>query len=333
MRAQDLGGDKLMSKVQITRRRFAAGIGLLAASAGSAFAQSPPPKVVREPPPAGWPAKEIYPVWPGPAPGIDDFRPPVLAADWSAAFLRGVSTPAVNVFRAKRPNGRGVLVCPGGAYFSLSIGNEGVDIANALTPFGISVFVLTYRLPGEGWQSREDVPLQDAQRAMRLIRANAGKFSVDPEKLGVLGFSAGGHLAATLATDHAQGVYQALDDTDRQSARPAFAGLIYPLISLYASDFTKRMLLGDGPTAAQLVRRSPELHVAHNTPRCFLASAMDDSVVAPDHHAFIMLNALRQNRVPAEAHFFETGEHGFGVGKPGTPNAHWPAMFAEWLAI
>ncbi len=139
-------------------------------------------------------------------------------------FLRNVVKPDLHVFRPARANGHAVLVIPGGAYWFVSVANEGAELAERLTPLGITVFVLTYRLPGEGWKHRSDVPLQDAQRAMRVIRSSASRFGIDADKLSVLGFSAGGHLAATLATAHAEQTYARVDSADELSARPLAGG-------------------------------------------------------------------------------------------------------------
>ena len=182
--------------------------------AGQASAQTAP-KVFAPTPP--WPPREHFMLWPGPPPGspagadrhsnVPVPLPPGTPQRWEM----GIRHPYVGVFRAARPNGRAVLVMPGGGYSFVSLINEGVDIANALNALGITVFVLVYRLPGEGWLSRTEAPLQDAQRAMRLIRARADGYGVDPAKIGICGFSAGGHLGGTLCVGHGDQVYQPAD--------------------------------------------------------------------------------------------------------------------------
>lgn len=313
-----------------SRRAFGAGVAASLLS-GATLAQTAPPAV------AGWaeawPPKEVLPLWPGDPPGWRGGVTPGLPADWPPNFLRGVARPTLNVFRPARPNGQALLVCPGGAYLAISAANEGVEVARTFNALDVTVFVLAYRLPGEGWDNRVDAPLQDAQRAMRLIRANAAAFGVRPEAVGVLGFSAGGHLAATLATDHAQSVYAPLDAVDRQSARPAFAGLLYPVITMIGPQAHARsrdQLLGAQPSPAAAARRSPDLRVSAATPPCFVAHAADDTTVSMDN-SLGMLAALRAARIRCEAHLFETGEHAFGVGRPGAPSALWPQLFRRWM--
>jgi acetyl esterase/lipase len=248
-------------------------------------------------------------------------------------FVRNVARPKLHVFRPSRPNGDALLVVPGGAYQFVSISNEGVDIGARMTALGITVFVLTYRLPGEGWVHRADVPLQDAQRAMRVIRSRAARFGVDERKVGVLGFSAGGHLAATLATQHAEQTYEAVDAADEHSARPFAAGLIYPVVTMlkpWTHELSRDLLLGKAPTEADIEHRSAERHVGAATPPAFIVHAIDDPAV-PVENSLRMMNAMREAHRPVEAHFLQEGGHAFGVGYPGTPSAHWIELFSAWL--
>ncbi len=196
---------------RLHRREFLAlsgGLLLAGATLGNLHAAAklsipPPPRAL----PKTWLDAPTLPVWTGNPPDFASFAPQPRQADWSPVFLSNVSKPDLRVFRPAQPNGRAVLVIPGGAYWFVSAANEGADLAERLTKLGITVFVLTYRLPGEGWKNRSSVPLQDAQRAMRVIRANATRFEIDADKVSVLGFSAGGHLAATLATQHGERSY------------------------------------------------------------------------------------------------------------------------------
>jgi len=313
--------------MSVTRRDFGAGAAAALLAVGEARAQSAPAAL------AGWsdawPPKEVIRLWPGDPPGWRGSVRPVLPASWPPNFLRGTATPTLNVFRPARPNGQALLVCPGGAYMAVSAANEGVDVARVFNALGFTVFVLAYRLPGEGWADRADVPLQDAQRAMRLIRSQAVGF----DRIGVLGFSAGGHLAASLATDHAQAVYSPLDAADRLSARPDFAGLIYPVITMagpYAHARSRDQLLGAQPSEAAAARRSPDLHVPATTPQCFIAHAVDDTTV-PVENSLRMLSSLRAAGVRCEGHLFETGQHAFGIGRPGAPSELWPQLFSRWI--
>jgi acetyl esterase/lipase len=161
--------------------------------------------------------------------------------------VANVASPELRVFPAQQPNGQAVLVIPGGGYQFVSVENEGADFAARLNARGYTVFVLVYRLPSEGWQRGEDVPLQDAQRAMRVIRANAARWKIDARTLAVVGFSAGGHLAATLSTGFAEPVYVPVDGADAASPRPFAAALIYPVITM--------ALPGTHPTSRELAAR------------------------------------------------------------------------------
>jgi acetyl esterase/lipase len=221
---------------------------------------------------------------------------------------------------------------PGGGYQFVSVQNEGLDVAQRFNARGTTVFVLVYRLPGEGWAEPHLVPLQDAQRAMRLIRSRAGDFRIDPARLGVVGFSAGGHLAADLAVAHSDAVYPPRDAVDRLPARPAFAGLVYPVTDL-ALGGAARMLAGGGeaPPAALVAPRSPVRRVSRDTPPSFLVHAMDDPVV-PLQHSLGWIAACREHGVAVEAHLFQQGGHGFGLHLPfDLAGAQWPALFDLWI--
>jgi acetyl esterase/lipase len=315
---------------KLARRQFLGASGALVAAtasmAGTARAATPRDPV------AEWRAAPSIPLWPNGTPG-GGFRPQAGSADSPPIFVSGVEMPTLHVFRPEKSNGRALLAIPGGAYTFVSIANEGVDIARDMTARGYTVFVLVYRLPGEGWENREDVPLQDAQRAVRLIGSLAGEMGYDPAQIYTVGFSAGGHLAATLATGFGEQVYAARDPVDRLSARPRAAGLIYPVISqtegIGHAESTLR-LLGPNPPMPSIIRRSPDLHVAEDTPPLFLVHAMDDPAV-PLENSLLIFGAMRGRRRPVEAHFFERGGHGFGAGVPGQPNAAWLDLFSNWI--
>ena len=317
----------------LDRRSFLALGGTLLLAQASAqdrkLAPPPPPKVL----PDNWKQAASIALWPGKPPG-SGFKPQTLPADWSPAFLRNVSAPDLRVFRPERPNGHALLVIPGGAYWFVSAGNEGAELAPRMTARGVTVFVLTYRLPGEGWENRADVPLQDAQRAMRVIRSQASRYGIDPNKVSALGFSAGGHLTATLATQHAEAVYKPLDSADQLSARPFAAGLVYPVITMekpWTHNQSRGLLLGDNPTDSEVARRSAEKHVDASTPPVFTVHAMDDAAV-PVENSLRMMTALREAKRPVEAHFIQEGGHAFGVGYPNTASAHWIDLFSTWLS-
>jgi len=203
------------------------------------------------------------------------------------------------------------------------------------TGAGITCFVLRYRLPGEGWANRADVPLQDAQRAMRLIRANAAKYDVDAARLAAIGFSAGGHVSASLATRWDAKLYAAKDSADALDAKPVVAGMLYPVITMGpgAHPGSLEKLLGPNPTPAAIAAYSCDRHVRADGPPSFLCLAMDDDVVPPLENGITMFNALHAAKVAVEMHLFQQGGHGFSIrGAIGKPCAAWPDLFLTWAA-
>jgi acetyl esterase/lipase len=288
--------------------------------------------------PAADPTETVR-LWPGKPPGALAALPREQVVDrvktsgFQDRFVTGIGEPLMTVFRPAKPNGAACLIAPGGGYIRVVIDKEGFEIARRLAEAGVTCFVLRYRLPAEGWANPSDVPLQDAQRAIRLIRAGAVRYGIDPARVAVLGCSAGGHVAASLATGHARAVYAAVDDADRQSARPDLSALLYPVIDMtlpYAHAGSRTSLLGASPTPTTEAAYSPHRQVTADTPPTFLVHAADDTSV-PVENSLAYLAALRAARVPAEAHVFEEGGHGFGIylarGKP----AHaWPDLFLAW---
>ncbi|WP_179562966.1 alpha/beta hydrolase [Sphingomonas sp. R3G8C] len=282
--------------------------------------------------PAAWREAEVVPLWDGPPPG-GTFAPPQRPAGLAATFITGVSAPALHVFRPRQSNGRSLLVIPGGAYSFVSVRNEGLDVAQAFTALGYTVHVLVYRLPGEGWTARADVPLADAQRAMRRIRALAPRHGLDPVQVAVMGFSAGGHLAASLLTGYREPLFAPGDHLDTLDARPACGVLVYPVIAMrapYGHALSRELLLGPDPDAALVARRSPAEHVDAQTPPTMLAHAFDDPAV-PWQNSTAFIEAMQAARRPVEAHFFEEGGHGFGTGPANAPAGQWPRLAAAWL--
>ncbi|EQB12875.1 alpha/beta hydrolase [Sphingobium lactosutens] len=286
------------------------------------------------------PQDEMLELWPGPPPGDTGTRIIRKAEDQSKdpthpdRFITGIARPVMIVRRPARPNGAAMLVMPGGGYGFLSYDNEGASQADWLNAIGITAFILLYRLPGEGWSGREDVPLQDAQRAMRVIRARAVAFGVDKDRIGILGFSAGGHLAGSLATRHSEPVYAPVDAADRQPARPDIAGLIYPVVSLDAA-FThggsRDNLLGPDASEMARRRRSVERRVGASTPPLFLVHACDDGLVPPAN-SIALFQAMEAAKRPVALHIFQDGGHGFGVRLPKEKQAAaWPALFATFM--
>jgi acetyl esterase/lipase len=282
---------------------------------------------------------EIVRLWPGRPPGAPDALPRERIVDrirtsgFQDRFVTGVGEPLMSIFRPAAANGAAALVIPGGGYIRVVIDKEGFEIARRLNAAGITAFVLRYRLPAEGWTDAASVPLQDGQRALRLIRARAQAYGIDPARIAVLGCSAGGHLAASLATDHGLPVYAPVDGADAVPARPDLAALLYPVIDMaapYAHAGSRTALLGAAPTPEQEAAHSPHRRVGPHTPPTFLAHALDDPAV-PVENSLQLLTALRAAKVPAEAHFFEEGGHGFGIRLArGKPAQAWPELFLAW---
>jgi acetyl esterase/lipase len=226
-----------------------------------------------------------------------------------------------------------MLVAAGGGYRRIEMGKEAHPAAHWLAERGIVAFTLAYRLPEEGWAQGPLAPLQDAQRALRLIRARAATWGIDPRRVGALGFSAGGHLMGLAATRSDFHSYARVDEVDDQSARPANAALIYPIITLeppYDKSSTRRVLIGRHPSAASSAEWSVETHVEAGCPPIFLAQAEDDGVSDPQN-TLIMASACRKAGVPVELTRFPSGGHGFGMGRPGTPTMNWPSAYEAWL--
>lgn len=282
-----------------------------------------------------WPPRETFDLWPGKAPGTPVKLPvPVrYGPDGRELWLRGIAKPTLSVYRPANPNGIGILSIPGGGYQFVSVENEGHNVAKVLNPLGFTVFALVYRLPGEGWANRADVPLQDAQRAMRIIRTRAGEFGIDPKKLGILGFSAGGHLAASLSTAYNDPTYEPVDTTDRAWTRPDFSGLVYPVTTLAESGSPSRSranLLGPSPMNEATARYDAVRRVDAGTPPLFLLHAADDPIV-PLEMSTAMIAAARTAGVSVAAHFYDKGGHGFGMAlDPKHPAHGWGALYATW---
>jgi acetyl esterase/lipase len=237
------------------------------------------------------------------------------------------------VFRPARPNGAAVLVTPGGGYSWVVVDKEGYEVARLLRDQGVTVFVLFYRLPGDGWAAGPNVALADAQRATRLIRHRAATFGIDPRRFCAMGFSAGGHVCADLLTRFSFPAYTWADAADRVSARPDVAAPIYPVISMsapLAHAGSRRNLIGENASVTLERAHSPHLHVPADAPPCFLLHAEDDSSV-PVGNTLLLRDALRARNIPVETHLFPDGGHGFGLRLArGRSVEHWPRLFIAW---
>jgi acetyl esterase/lipase len=283
---------------------------------------------------------EIIRLWPGTPPGGEGVKLVTKMESFSQnlanhdRFLRDVGDPHLWVCRPPKPDGSAVLVISGGGYTVIVIDHEGFETARRLNAAGVTAFVLQYRLPGEGWANSADVPLQDMQRAMRLIRANAKRLAIDPARLGVIGFSVGGHMSATLATRYDEKVYAPVDAADQCDARPAFAGMIYPVITMGPGTHadSRDRLLGRDQSAARLEAYSCDKRVTPRTVSSFISFGGNDTLVPPWPNSMAMYKALAAANVPVELHAFEDGPHGFGLtgdNPKGELNAR---LFLAWGA-
>ena len=250
-------------------------------------------------------------------------------------YIDHVSAPYLVVYRPAKPNGSALLVIPGGGYQRVVLDKEGTALVPALVEQGgVTLFVLRYRLPGEGRADRE-AALADAQRALRLIRHHAKDWGLDPQRIGTMGFSAGGHLAARLGNGFDRNVYPHSDAIDAESARPDFQLLMYPVITMRGDDVhagSRDRLLGSAPSDELLQHYSMQLQVRADTPATFLLHAADDEVV-PVGNSLLFYNSLRSAKVSSEMHLFPHGGHGFGTrGTVGLTTAAWPQMALSWMA-
>lgn len=235
-----------------------------------------------------------------------------------------VQVPQLEVYlpNKKSASGQAVIICPGGGYAILAYDWEGTDIAKLLNAKGIAAFVLKYRLPDPLSSTAPDqVPLMDAKQAMRIVRARATEWNVNQNKIGIMGFSAGGHLASTFSTHF------------EEDTKPNFSILIYPVISMDKSIThmgSRNNLIGNNPTNAMIKWYSNELQVTSNTPPTFLIHATDDDVV-PVENSLLYYQALKVNKVPTEMHIYPAGGHGFGLANGNKSLESWPSLMIEWI--
>ena len=261
---------------------------------------------------------QVVPLWSGAAPG--------------ALGTADVDVPTLTVYlpRAMSTATPSVIICPGGAYVNLADNHEGRQIANFFNSAAVAAFVLRYRL---GPRYHHPIELGDAQRAIRLVRAHAAEWRLDATRIGVVGFSAGGHLAMSVSTIFDAGNPDAADVVDRASSRPDFAVLGYPVISMTAPwthAGSRRYLLGDNPDPALARQLSGELAVSKNTPPTFIFQTNEDPVVPAENSLHYFLS-LRAAGVPAEMHIFEKGPHGVGLASADAALSPWSVLLITWL--
>ncbi|HOW09577.1 MAG TPA: alpha/beta hydrolase [Bacteroidales bacterium] len=279
---------------------------------------------------------QVIKLWPDGIPGSKNdpaYVENIITTDGRVTRANNVVTPDLTVFLPDPAlaNGAAVLICPGGGYGTLAFDHEGNAIAEWLNENGIAGIILKYRLPSDRIMVDKTIgPLQDAQEAMRVIRRNAAKWKIDPKKIGVIGFSAGGHLASTLSTHYADKVYEVKDNT---SARPDFSLLIYPVITMdttYTHRGSRDNLIGSVPTEKNVFRFSNEKQVNAETPPAFLVHSGDDNAV-PVINSINYFEALVRNKVIAELHIFQKGGHGYGLARKGGTESSWPGLCLIWL--
>ena len=250
--------------------------------------------------------------------------------------ITNVQVPDIAVYlpTKKFATGQAVVICPGGGYWILAWDLEGTDIARYLNSIGIAAVILKYRLPTYGNTIEpHKAPLMDAQRAMRLVRFNSKKWNIDPKKIGIMGFSAGGHLASTLGTHFDYGNSASADSVEKLSCRPDFMILMYPVITFTDSCMhrgSREALLGKNPDPELVKYYSNELQVKKDTPPAFIVQAEDDTTV-PVKNAFLMYDALEAKKIPVELHILSEGEHGFGLGEGNAHVSEWTKDLELWL--
>lgn len=271
------------------------------------------------------PSPASIPLWPSGVPGEanstlverDNTKPTDnLVAGKPVIRLTDVGNPTITVYPAKKSTkpGAAMVVCPGGGYSILAMDLEGTEICIWLNSLGITAVLLKYRVPARQGQPRYQAPAQDAQRALGLVRYNAAKWNIDPQKIGIMGFSAGGHLSATVSTNYSKRMYEPVDEADKISCRPDFVMLVYPAY-LTVKD--------QGDAIA------PELHIDSTTAPTLLIQTEDDPVRVESSLFYYL--ALKKEKVPAEMHLYARGGHGYGLRNKGTGIYNWPSAAEGWL--
>ena len=297
-------------------RRCVLFLAAIASMTTSVFAQNP-----------GWPpspGRTTLPVWPHAAPGAQPNPAPEvdtttakdhLIAGKPIIRLGNVSAPTLTLYTPTGKNtGAAVVVFPGGGYRILAIDLEGTEVCDWLNSAGITCVLLKYRVPDTGPYPKSAAALQDAQRAFGIVRSHATEWHIDPQRIGVLGFSAGAHLAAALSTHFDQRLYDPSDAADQLSCRPDFAVIIYP---------------GYLALAEQNFAPNPEIHVTEKTPPSFIVQAEDDGVHVENSTVYFL--ALKNAKVPAEMHLYAQGGHGYGLRRTALPVTAWPQLVETWL--
>lgn len=268
---------------------------------------------------------QVIDLWPGDTPGEKEKLPEErnvtkpsdrMVANKPVIRISNVSKPTISIYHppSNKAIGTAALVFPGGAYNIVAADIEGTEVCEWLNSLGVTAVLLKYRVPRREGLEKHAAPLQDAQRAMSLVRHRASELRIDPKRIGVIGFSAGGHLAAALSTSSEQRTYASVDAADTVNYRPDFALLIYPAYLTLTNNLEKL---------------SPEVQVTTNHPPTFLAMTQDDPLHV-ENVLFYFL-ALKQAKIPAELHVFPTGGHGYGLRRTENISATWPDRATDWL--
>lgn len=278
----------------------------------------------------------VFPVWPGTAPGSQHANLEEIhrhGPDGSVS-IKGISVPTLTPFLPEKPNGTAIIILPGGGYTQLVFDKEGREFGEWLSRQGFSAFVLKHRLPVEGHADAHLVALQDAQRAIRLIRARSKDFGLDPGRIGILGASSGGHLAAAAGTAFTQQTYSPCDELDQFSARPDFMVLLYGAYTgnMYFSHASREQLFFPEAVKNRLYAEFPtDRRVGTETPPALLIAAGDDKRVSAENSTALFL-ALRRAGVPVQLHIYDDGGHGFALRAPRSQTiSGWPAICLAWL--
>lgn len=272
-------------------------------------------------------------LWPGKPPGRGGVTGPEKLGETGAGLgaLSNISVPRMRVYRPAKANGAAVVVCGGGGYFRIQLLKESTPIARWLQERGFTVFELLYRLPNDGWDAT--APFMDAQRAMRIVRTRSAEFGIDPKQIGIMGFSAGGHLAGFTALQPQRKLYAGSDKYEKVSARPDFSALLFPVVSLrkpYDTTRTRREIIGETPSAEAENAWSLDTYASADAPPTIIFASADDKT-APPGHSIMLFEKLNASGASAELHVFRDGGHGWGLGRPEQVLSQWPDMFVKWF--
>ena len=280
-------------------------------------------------------AQKVIPLYPGKVPNaIENIKNEETIEDKPNSFylIRSVSQPTLTIYTPEnvKPNGTSVIIFPGGGYSVLASKHEGVDVAKKFTDLGVTAFVLKYRIPNDKTMVDKTIgPLQDAQQAIKYVREHATELNLKPNQIGIMGFSAGGHLASTAGTHFETSV---IANDNKTSLKPDFMILIYPVISFHDTighRGSRDNLIGKTPAPEKIYLYSNELQVTSKTPPTFLVHAQNDEAVKVDN-SILFYQALTKNKVPAQMHLYQKGGHGFGLNNP-TSSASWFDLCKNWM--